>query len=431
MPRAMMSFSSCESLAGICAPELAVNHLCQHRISQVSHENIDLTTEENMKPKSISVFGQPARLSSRKPIRPAVGPRNLRGLAKRLSHRLLISFLIAGLFGVSLRAQPQEGRGTVSGRVMGPDHAALQGARVELQPTGLTTVSDSQGQFTIPDVPAGKYTFSVSYLGFAPYSAPVSVTAGGVTQVDAVVQLEAVSESVIVRGERERGALEALNRERTADNIVQVLPAEVIMSLPNTNVADALGRLPGVSLERDEGEGKYIQIRGTEPRLSNVTINGVNVPSPEGGVRNVKLDVIPSDLVESIEVNKTLSANQDGDAIGGSVNLVTKTVGDEPYVSASAMGGYTNIVGGRGLDQFTTTVGSRFGENKRFGVLIGGSYDWNGRGINDVEPSQGTNDFGNGPVHVVPTADIREYLYRRARYGSAGGLDYRFGTGSS
>jgi outer membrane receptor protein involved in Fe transport len=119
------------------------------------------------------------------------------------------------------------------------------------------------------------------------------------------------------------------------------------------------------------------QFRGADPRLSNVTINGILVPSPEGGVRNVKLDVIPSDLVASIEVNKTLSANQDGDAIGGSVNLVTKTAGDETYVTASAMGGYTNIVGGRGLDQFTSTIGRRFGESKRGGLLIGGSYDWN------------------------------------------------------
>ena len=62
-----------------------------------------------------------------------------------------------------------------------------------------------------------------------------------------------------------------------------MLPAEVITSLPNTNVADAVGRLPSVSLERDEGEGKYVQIRGTDPRLSNLTINGVHVPSPESG----------------------------------------------------------------------------------------------------------------------------------------------------
>src|SRR6202011_4867435 len=142
--------------------------------------------------------------------------------------------------------------------------------------------------------------------------------------VSAELQIETVSQQVIVRGERERGEIEALNREETADNIVQVLPASVITSLPNTNIADALGRMPSVSLERDEGEGKYVQIRGTEPRLTNVTVDGVNVPSPEGFVRNIKLDVIPSDLVESIEVSKTLSANQDGDAIGGSINLVTK-----------------------------------------------------------------------------------------------------------
>src|SRR5438046_6139365 len=91
-------------------------------------------------------------------------------------------------------------------------------------------------------------------------------------------------------------------------------------------MADAIGRLPSVTLERDEGEGKYVQIRGTEPRLSNLTIDGINVPSPEGGVRQVKLDTIPADLVESVEINKTLEANMDGDGIGGSVDLVTKSV---------------------------------------------------------------------------------------------------------
>jgi TonB-dependent receptor len=133
-----------------------------------------------------------------------------------------------------------------------------------------------------------------------------------------------------VYAERVHGEAEAINRERTAENILQVLPAEVITSLPNANVADAIGRLPSVTLERDEGEGKYVQIRGTEPRLSHVTIDGVNVASPESGVRQIKLDVIPSDLVESVEISKTLTANQDGDAIGGSVNLRTKMSGDQP-----------------------------------------------------------------------------------------------------
>ena len=82
-----------------------------------------------------------------------------------------------------------------------------------------------------------------------------------------------------------------------------------------------------MSLERIEGEGVYIQVRGTEPRLTNVTIDGITIPSPEPTVRQIRLDVIPADLVESVEINKTLAPNIDGDGIGGSVNMKTKTGG--------------------------------------------------------------------------------------------------------
>jgi outer membrane receptor protein involved in Fe transport len=123
---------------------------------------------------------------------------------------------------------------------------------------------------------------------------------------------------------------------------------------PNTNIADAVGRLPSVSLERDEGEGKYIPTRGTEPRLSNVTIESIPVPSPER-VRNAKLDAIPADPVDMVQISKTLSANQDADAIGGSVNLVTKSATDKPYLKVLRMGGYTPISNGRTQCQFSGT----------------------------------------------------------------------------
>jgi TonB-dependent receptor len=152
---------------------------------------------------------------------------------------------------------------------------------------------------------------------------------------------------------------------------VQVLPAKVITSLPNTNIADAVGRLPSVTLERDEGEGKYVQIRGTEPRLSSVTVNGVPLPSPEANVRNIKLDAVPSDIVDRIEVNKTLLPNQDGDAIGGAVNLVTKEPHDQPTYDFAVQGGYTPIQDGRTLHGLNGTLGQRFGANKNLGFLIG------------------------------------------------------------
>jgi TonB-dependent receptor len=307
---------------------------------------------------------------------------------------------------------------------MDASQGVLQGARVELQPGGITAVSDGHGEFTITNVSAGKYTLTVSYVGFAAFSTELNVTGETAQRVEATLEVGKLSEMVTVSGDRQRGEVEAINIERTADNIIQVLPNEVITSLPNTNIADAVGRLPSVSLERDEGEGKYIQIRGTEPRLSNVTIDGIHVPSPEG-VRNVKLDVIPSDLVDMVEINKTLSANQDADAIGGSVNLVTKSPRDQPYVSLLGMGGYTPISDGRHQYQFAGTAGQRFGPDKKFGLLFGGSYDYNARGIDDIEPAY-------APPPLVPnTMDLRLYNYDRTRYGFGGEADYKIGDMSS
>jgi len=329
-------------------------------------------------------------------------------------------------------AAAQEGQGSIAGTVKDSSNGVLKGALVELQPTAARAVSDDQGQFRITDVAAGEYTLTVSYVGLSNFTRTVKVNAGQAASVDAVLNVASVTEQVVVSAERIQGEAEAINVERTADNIVQVLPAEVIRSLPNANMADALGRLPSVTIERDEGEGKYVQVRGTEPRLTNTTIDGINVPSPESGVRQIKFDAIPADIGESVEINKTLQANMDGDGIGGSVNLVTKTAGERPTVNLSGMGGFTPIVGGRGLVETAGTIGQRFGSIKRFGALIGGSYDWNGRGIDDLEPVPDIASLNSGAGPQVPyfdTADIREYRYYRSRWGLAGSLDYKLGAG--
>src|SRR5579871_2902615 len=331
--------------------------------------------------------------------------------------------------------------GSVSGTVTDSGKGVLKGATVDVQPSGKQSVTDNLGQFTIAGLAPGEYLLTVTYLGLEPFSQKITLTAGQTTRIDAELKIATQADSITVTAERPHGEAEAINRERTAENILQVLPAEVITSLPNANVADALGRLPSVTLERDEGEGKYVQIRGTEPRYSNVTIDGVNVPSPESGVRQIKLDVVPSDLVEAVEINKTLQANMDGDGIGGSVNLKTKTAGEQPSVTLYGLGGYTNIIGGRGADEFGGTVGQRLGKDKRLGLLFGGTYDWNGRGINDVEPASTViqcdprncgNPSANAPfVGTYSGEDLREYRYYRERFGFEGSVDYKINDNSN
>ena len=344
--------------------------------------------------------------------------------------RLFASSLIVA--ALALPGLAQERKGSLSGRVTDPTGGVLQGAQITLDPGGVTAASDAQGQFFINDLNPGNYTATVTYVGFGKFTQNLTITGGQVASLEAKLAVEAQSLEVLVTAERPSAEAAAVNRELTADNIVQVLPADVIRSLPNANMADALGRLPSVTLERDEGEGKYVQVRGTEPRLTNATIDGINIPSPENNVRQIKFDAIPADIVESVEINKTLQANMDADGIGGSVNLVTKTAAERPTVNLSGMGGYTPIIGGRGLVETTGTIGQRFGRDKRFGALIGGSYDWNGRGINDQEPSP--DAFNNNGVPGTPfydNTDLRNYRYYRTRWGLAGSTDYKLAEGSN
>ncbi|GAC1429517.1 MAG: TonB-dependent receptor [Acidobacteriaceae bacterium] len=314
----------------------------------------------------------------------------------------------------------QTGRGTLAGSVSDAQGGVLQGAKVQVMPGGATVLSSQIGQFEMLGLPSGTYTVTVTYSGFTPSTQTVTISPGQSAHLVVSMLVASNRQDVQVYAGREGGELEAINRTFNADNIINVLPADVITSLPNANVADAIGRLPSVSLERDEGEGKYVQVRGTEPRLTNTMIDGVNIASAET-VRQVKLDIIPADLVESVQINKTLEGNMPGDGIGGSVDLRTRSASDRPTINLNSTGGYTNIIGGRPVYQFDGTLGKRFLEGKKLGVIFGGSYDWNGRGINDVEPGS----------FYLGGYDERDYQYYRSRVGFAGTIDYRISEGSS
>jgi TonB-dependent receptor len=354
------------------------------------------------------------------------------------SHACTVAISFAALFAtVSSSAQSTTARGTLAGNVADAAGGVLPGARITLDPNGPTAVADEQGAFFLTNLAPGAYTVKIDALGFQSFTDRVTITSGAVTTEHAVVKVSADTQSVEVYAGREHGEVESMNQQQSAENILEVLPAEVINSLPNVNIADAVGRLPGVSLERDEGEGKYVQIRGTEPRLSNVTVDGVNLPSPESAVRNIKMDAIPSFIVDSIQVSKTLTSNQDGDGIGGTVNLVTRIATDKPFFAVLGMGGHTPIIydGGSNIDEFAAAAGKRFGANHRFGMFGTGSYDFNGRGIDDIEPAAGVSTVKSDPsgalYAVLPTADFREYHYNRSRYGAAGSVDYQFSPTTS
>ena len=319
--------------------------------------------------------------------------------------------------------------GSVSGTVKDAAGAVLQAARIILQPTAITVTSDAQGDFQISNLKPGTYTVTISYVGFDSLTTTIVVNAGQTTPVNATMTVASSNQQIEVTA-NVVGDVAAINEQRTSANILNVMTDTQIRSLPNANVADAIGRLPGVTLQRNEGEGQYVQIRGTEPRLSNTTIDGVIVPGiPTAGAAG-GLDTIPAGLVGSVAINKTLSASQDGDAIGGSVDLrIKQAASDQPTLSISGIDGYTPIANGRKTFTIGSSAGLRFGpratadQSKKFGLELEiYSYDYNGRGIDDVEPVPDLDENGN---KTFDSLYLQQYLYDRTRYGFAGSLDYK------
>jgi TonB-dependent receptor len=331
--------------------------------------------------------------------------------------------LVLALAAPSAFCQSNSAKATIVGTVTDPADAAVPGAKLQLQPLAITVASDDQGAFRLPEVPAGEYTLTISYVGFAPQTQDIEVSPGQTLSLKLKLKVANASEEILVTAARPHGEAESINETRNADNLLQVMPSEVVRSLPNANVADAIGRFPSVTLYRIEGEGVYIQVRGTEPRLTNVTVDGITIPAPEPTVRQVRLDVIPSGMVDGIEMSKTLLANMDGNGIGASVNLRTKEASERPTIDLFGDGGHTNILNGRGNYDFGGTAGKRFGGSKRFGLLGDATFDYSGRGIDNIQPALDPLSTFATPFYDSNT--IREYRYYRTRYGFDGSADYR------
>jgi TonB-dependent receptor len=339
---------------------------------------------------------------------------------------LALAGVLAFATGAHAQQQPE---GTIRGSVSDTARAPLVAVVVRLAGTRLGALTDKTGAFVVEHVPPGSYTVMVRTPGYAPVSFAAAVDSGAVCSRTVTLHrsMESLGEVVVRASPRLNETKEqALFKQRQADNIVTVLSGDEIRALPNANAAEAVARIPGITTERDEGEGKFVQVRGTEPRLSNVTINGAHVPGTETGSRVAKLDDVPTDILGAIEVSKTLTADMDADAIGGSVNLVTKTPEGAPRGYVAGQFGQASLLE-RTQGQGSLMWGGRFGSDQRLGFLLGGTYDANNRAINDLELGWNADDAGR----VTPVEwDQRDYVYNRTRYGAGGDLDYRFADGS-
>ncbi|MGE3277701.1 MAG: TonB-dependent receptor [Vicinamibacterales bacterium] len=308
--------------------------------------------------------------------------------------------------------------GSITGQVTDARTGApLVGADVLLDGTPHVTATDRTGSFRLAGVAAGDYALVVLYLGHADQRARVTVTAGRSLPVEIQMPSAQFTERVQVSAEPiGEGQARALNQQHTAPNITNVVSSDQIGSFPDPNAAEAASRIPGVSIARDQGEGRYILIRGTEARLNSVLIDGERIPAPESDTRQVQLDAVPADQLQAIEVSKAVTPDMDADAIGGAVNLVTRQAVSRPTMLFSASGGYNALQESADQRLFSGTVGRRFAGGTVGGLLSGSSSNLT-RGSENFEAEYDDGDLDD--------LQLRDYQIERNRYGLNASVDVK------
>lgn len=310
---------------------------------------------------------------------------------------------------------------SIAGRIMDADHASLPAATIIVDNNQYVTVADNDGFFFIKGIEPGKHSMKITYIGFRPVVKDFMVAPGEKSSFTIIMNNDAKSLSEIVVTGVFSDQMRAINSQKNNVRISNIVSADQIGKFPDSNIGDALKRISGINVQYDQGEARFGQVRGTPAEFSAVSINGNRLPSAEGDTRNVQLDLIPSDMVQTIEVSKILTPDQDGDAIGGAINLVTKSSPNRRVLNATASSGYNWI-----SNRPQTTLGFTYGDrilNDKFGFMLSASYNNAPRGSYDTEFVWEKDD--NGKVYINDY-QIRRYYVTRERQSYSLGLDWRF-----
>ncbi|WP_062061214.1 TonB-dependent receptor [Cellvibrio sp. OA-2007] len=332
-----------------------------------------------------------------------------------------MAVVIAGLAGGAVAD------GRIEGKVNATEKGiALQGAKIRIAELNREAVSQRDGRFVFLDVKPGNYTLITSYIGADDIKRAVIVQDQKTTREN--FQLTGVSglvENIIVIGQV-AGINKALNKQRSADNIITAVSADAIGQFPDTNVSESLQRLPGLSIERDQGEGRYVRVRGMGPDFNAVTINGVGVPGPDADRRAVALDVIPSDLLENLTVTKSLTPDMDANSLGGSIDVQSLSAFDRDgfFYQLTAEGSFDENTENTS-PKIAATASNQFSlgdDENNLGVAFGISSFKREFGSDNVETG-GAWNFDEGAL--LEELEQRDYRITRERSGITLNLDYK------
>ncbi|MEO1438026.1 MAG: carboxypeptidase-like regulatory domain-containing protein, partial [Bacteroidota bacterium] len=334
--------------------------------------------------------------------------------------KLLAILLICGIISLGVKAQES----TLIGHVADAT-GSLPGVIVALEGTDIGTTTDIEGLFRITDLDEGEYVLQISYVGFQTISQVVTLEAGQALRLETIVLSNSVEElnDVVIKASYLPSQIRAYNLQKNAANIQNVIAADGIGKLPDRNAAEAVQRVSGVSIERDQGEGRIALVRGTPSEWNSNLVNGDRLPSTDGfgGSRQVALDVIPSELIEYAIVTKALTPDMEGDAIGGSINFLTRTAPSSQILNVSVAGGYNAQIQ---KPNYNTSLiyGNKF---DKFGFLVAGAI-WNRPWASDNYEMEYNFELPGNQGFSVNNQQLRDYEGERNTVGLNAAMEYNF-----
>jgi TonB-dependent receptor len=359
-----------------------------------------------------------------------------------LSKTTLFAGFILCVFGfcvAAVSAPPSDIAGVVKDAQTGDP---LPGANVILVGTAIGSSTDLNGRYAIKAVPPGTYTLRVTYIGYE--TKEMSVTVGASSQITADVSMVSTvleSEAVVVSAQRE-GQVAAINQQLNADALVNVVSSEKILEVPDANAAESIARLPGVSIQRDGGEGSQVVVRGLSPKYSKVTIDGIEMAATSelsGATdneesRSTNLSGISQQNLKGIELFKAPTADMDGDAIGGTVNLRTAKAGAITERIVRGYGSYNSLENDYEQYDVFGKISQRF-LSDRLGLQLSVNTEKRNRssdlfsGSYNIDPQKQNSVTGYFPINVT-NASVEDRLETRKRSGGSLILDYNPGRGN-
>jgi TonB-dependent receptor len=372
----------------------------------------------------------------------------------RSSKRSLIVMAVASavlaMQGTQAQAQSQENplqiaqagaasaivaTGEISGVVSDVRGVFLNGAEVRISGLDVVAVTNSEGRFTLRSVPVGEYTLDVSFFGRPAQQATVTVAASEASVVNVALGAPGSNnqaiESISVLGARPQAESEAraLQMQRSSTALINVVSADALGQFPDQNIAAALSRLPGIAVERDQGQERSVSLRGAPSRWTTISFDGINVIAPSG--RSARTDTVPAAIGSAVAVRKAVTPAMQGESLAGNVDIITRGAFDYPGFKAALNGGAGyNELGGTDQSEIGGFVANTFADG-RFGVLVSASrYERNMITDNfetDWESGDDSEDREPGFADRAWADAHQNKLYRLTRSNSAysGRFDFR------